>query len=225
LLLRDLQLIDMSNPDPRMSPLDYIAIQVVELYLHRLGRTIRTDGIAKVNVELYPADRLPGPVQFPSHVATVRWPTNFEQFTGQDVKRSILDVFHEALLWMARQNGWDSKPLHKAYQASLDAGVVCSGLLLKKSVKHPKRKVWANCAFEYDSNSIHVYAVLFDRRGTEIGRKYVYKTGVIYDAVRHLLERLIWLRGTRLRMVSSRAWDQPSHDVDVSEILKLAPAK
>lgn len=49
-LLGDLQILDGRNRGHLMTAFDDLAVRVVELYLTKLGRPVRTDGVAKVVV-------------------------------------------------------------------------------------------------------------------------------------------------------------------------------
>jgi hypothetical protein len=223
MFIRDLQIIDGSNPGPLASALDVFAIQVVELYLSHVARKVRTDGTAKVVVVLRPATTHAAPFGRGTDVLQLDWPFDFGKLNGSEdgqKKRIMLDTLHRALFWLARERRWTTLPFEQAYSASLEAGLVFSGWLLKRPVKHPKLRVAANCYFECVNDRVDVHAVVLAPGKGEVGRKHFYSTTTRYDAPRRLIDRLVWVSQNKLKTFPGRgSWGEESHVLDVSDVL------
>ena len=219
--LRDLEIVDGSRPGPLMSALDVFGIQVVELYLDRLGRSVETDGVAKVVVEFTPVPT--EAAERGDQAIFVTWPFDFgriDRLAPAERKRALLNELHAASLWAAVRHGWETGPFEHAHAACLAAGIVFDGWLLRTDVPHPRLKLGANGYFRFGDEHVDVHVVLRERPDREVGRKLAFRTPVRYDVVRRLLGSLSWAGPEVIRLTPSRlAFGEAEHVLDVSDIL------
>jgi hypothetical protein len=223
MLLRDLQIIDGRSDAGIMTPLETFAIQVVELYLWHASRKVRTEGVAKVLVVLRPRATTEQP-RDAGDGRRVDWPFDFEsheKLADFEKRRLLLEQLRAALTWLALRHRWDTSPLERAYAASLAAGLVFRGRLLRKDVRHPKLDLRANCSFEFRNDRIIVSVVVLDGAGSEIGAEVAFSTVAAYAVVPRLIEGVCWQGHSRVRVVPGRyAVGEPVRVIDVSGILQ-----
>lgn len=225
MLLRDLQIIDQRADKGVATDFERFAIQVVELYLSHVYKRLKTHGPAKVVICLVPTARQLSPQVETNDVLFVNRLFDFARAELQEDatrKHTILKTLHETLLALAAENDWDSTPLESAYQLSVSAGLVFKGWVTDRAVKHPSLAVKARCAFEFDSEKVHLSVVVERLDNTEIGRRYAYWTPVRYDLVRRLLDRIEWVgRGNRsVKTFPGRgSWGEDCHVIDLTEVL------
>ncbi len=144
---------------------------IEELYRSLTWRQIRTEDLAKVM--FYFTDEIDSP---PEKVAPMRcyWPFDFGRYRSVDAetkKRMILDTLQEAILWLAGKLGWDTGPLHAAYDEAVRRNLTLEGLL-RKSWASPDRKYRMRVHYRFDLDAVYLEAVLFRNRSKrEIARK------------------------------------------------------
>lgn len=151
---------------------------VTSVYLKCLPQ-VRTAEIRKIIIDLTDdaAAARKREVRYMIDVVAFPWRFSFVDYWQSDddgKKRMILDVLHQALMWFAKQKGWDIEPFKQAYAEALRRNLVNEGFLRKgkkDAWTSPDRKHKAKLFYSFGLEGIELYAVVFDQKGTEVGRK------------------------------------------------------
>ncbi len=105
-------------------------------------------------------------------IATVHRRFDFEKYfllDSDSKKRMILYELHEGTKNIALHFGWNTEPFDNAYKKCLDVNLQNNWISKRlKTKSSPNRKYKGAVFFEYDIYEIRVFAVIFDKNGTQI---------------------------------------------------------
>jgi len=150
---------------------------ITDLYITLLQRKIVTPDTVKVSILFTEAEKRPRMRQL-IDVADVVWPFTFRRYIKADEeekKRLILDTLHDTLIWIATERGWNQRPLKAAYAQILELNLTFEGWSKRKWLS-PDRKRVARIYFRQSLRDIELYVLVLDRRGRELGRKFLGST-------------------------------------------------
>ena len=168
---------------------------VTELYESFIQRKMATSDTAKVNLVLYDEEGFVPTVRQLINVADGRWSFDFASYAEKDErgkKRMILDALHAALLWIAKERGWETEALNDAYSQILNRNLAFESLS-KKTWFSSNRKYKAKVGFCYGVRAIHFFLVVYDRKGNELGRKPLEKVSPEMGVVHWVLkQKPVW---------------------------------
>ena len=148
---------------------------VSDLYLRFLPKVVTpstakvivaASGRAPIEPEETRIERLIEVLRFP-------WRFPFDDVIGRDEaakKRAILDALHEALVWLAKREGWSLSPFETAYRGCLDCGIV-NAFFWKdgKAWASPNRRHKARIFYRFGPWTAETYAVIYDKADREVG--------------------------------------------------------
>jgi hypothetical protein len=89
------------------------------------------------------------------NVADGKWFFDFAAYANKDElgkKRMILDALHSALLWIAKERGWETDALNDAYSQILNRNLAFESFS-KKTWFNPARQYKAKVGFSYGLSS------------------------------------------------------------------------
>ena len=179
---------------------------IADMYRTLLDRKLVTPDTAKVCVSV--TDALEGnpttsDVQQWINVAMVPWGFDFRVFdasSGLARKRLLLDALHHALIWLAEVRGWNGAPLGVTYQRCLERRIKHSGMLEKKSWPTHDRKHRLKLFFDFELETVELWAVLFCRGGDELVRKPLARVRAHANAIDALVGEGRWVSPTQFRL-------------------------
>jgi hypothetical protein len=196
---------------------------VVDHYLTRLPKV---DGgkFCKVIYRFSDAMRRPaseGEIEKLIDVLVVPWHFDFSSYLQAErihKKRMVLEALHEAMFWTASHFGWDKIPFETAYQAVIVAELRFNGVSTK-SWRSPSKKWRARVSFEYDIDSVTLYALLFrNRTRDEVSRKVLGTAMPQYGCLRSYLRSGQWTSETVFELTLDLYWKK-CLAVDFSEYM------
>jgi hypothetical protein len=149
---------------------------ITEAYCSMLRRSVATPDTTKVALTFRdPKESAPKITRSGLGVLEAECPFLFAQYAeGDDVqkKRMVLDEVHLALLWIARERGWDAAGLEECRAEIVRRDFRFEGWM-KKGWIGPNPKYRARVGFQFELRRIEFIVGVFDRRGREIGRKHL----------------------------------------------------
>jgi hypothetical protein len=149
---------------------------ITELYRSLLRRRIVTPDTVKVHLDFIDAEGASPAIGRPClSVVEGCWPFDFSTYAELDpagMKRTLFDALHSALVWVARELGWDAAPFETIREEALAKNLELAGWS-KKSCLSPDKKYRARVGFTWELRSVDFHVGIFDRKGREKGRKYL----------------------------------------------------
>jgi hypothetical protein len=197
---------------------------VTELYLCLIWRKVATPDTSKVQFVFsdligHPAE----PEKTACGVMVQPWPFPFTDYKSSDKeakKRLVADEFHKGLLWIARHRGWDERPFEEVYRQCLDRNLMLEAFWRKKTWLSRDKRVRVKVYYRFDLDAVELYAVVFDRRGRELGRKLL-GTGIPgVDCLRSFIGTGRWRSKSRFELCAKHTFLKEVWSADLSKILR-----
>jgi hypothetical protein len=202
------------------------ALCVEHLFLRFFSGRLSTPNTVKVNIVASDATERPvkEDVEWMLDVVSLPWPFPFEEYTHESdlqcKKHLIANLIRESLLWLADQQGWDQSPILSAIEKCIEVELANRGIWPKSQWKSRDGKCKAMIHFDFDLESIELSVVLFDRRGREIGRKWLATEVPLASGIPSLIGEGRWLSKYIFRLKSKSTYWKKESICDLSEILK-----
>lgn len=197
---------------------------VTELYRCLLLRKASTPDTAKVQfVFTDMTDRPARPEPTVCRIMEQRWPFSFADYKEADKeakKRLVLNVFHQALVWIADYRGWDREPFEEAYRQCIERNLVLEDFWTKKTWLSRDKRVRVKVYFRFDLDAVELYAVVFDRRGRELGRTLLGRGMPEVDCLRRYVGIGRWRSNSRFELRAKHTFLKEVWVADLSEILR-----
>jgi hypothetical protein len=221
--LRELEIFDQRGAG-RATLFSQFAEPLVQMYEDTLGRVVRTEKTSKVQFFFCPKGHVPsastnylgiytGYVKFDF----ARW----HQLRGFERRLYVLERFHRALRRLAKKAGWPLCEFERARIECIRRKLEYRGLLLRRWVRHPRLKLWANLEFAYDDRKVNVFVTFKDTQGRLLGNLPVMSELSHHDQVSGLVQKLVWGRnGKTLIVYFSLPSIRGVPTIDVSTIMR-----
>ncbi len=159
------------------------ASSVTTLYMWLIRRKVRTPDTSCVRIMCEASisdEQRDASVVLGFGIASFSWPFDFLQYVELQPdckKRVLLDTLQEALLWIARRQGWPTEPFEEAYREALRRDITLEGMT-RKSWLSPDGKYRVRVWYKYELEAVQLWAVLFRNRGRKELCRKVLGTGI-----------------------------------------------
>jgi len=198
--LRDVDLAASSHY-PSASDFNRTTQWLASLYLDCLGGA-DAGSIAKVFVEVVPNDSTPQ-VRKIGQVAEVRICADVSEYQllpATEKKRVALELLDRGMMAAASHFGWSPEPFQRA-RACVEQREYRNTKLWDRPKWNPGRTLRAQILYDFDSDGISVWALVWDRTGSEIFRRRLLQLPPHDHSLVEALGRFHWIDESRCQLV------------------------
>lgn len=179
---------------------------IVEFFLTLITRKVQTSDVAKVTLILCSPEDVPTKPDLPLHFSNVRWPFDFERYrasTEHDKRALILSTVHDALVWIAKTQGWNVKPFNEAAKLIEESNLTFEGLS-KKSWRTPDGRRRVKVHFKFELERVVFHAVLLaGKTPKELDRVYLGDGVPESDCLRAYIGNGEWVSPTTFQLTTA----------------------
>lgn len=179
---------------------------ITSLYIDCIHPHLRTDGIARALVELMSPSELRTPAYVGVQSGHIRWPFDYNAFLaeGDPGRREYLaNTLHDALLWLAAQEGWDQEVFVRAWQEVRDRGFRYEGWLKRRWLSRDRKNI-AAIHYEMDMEWLTFDVQIRNRRGQEVFHSPLGRIPPTHEKIQRRIDKVKWLTDQRIMV---HAWD------------------